>query len=360
MIKEEITRGENFGQHQSLFADFFTGRRFKILRHLLLLGLFVLLVSEDNGEYKVQGNTLYGIQLLALIWFVTFLYLNMYILVPRLLFKGRLPAYLLGATALLGLSFFLVAWADVQLNFYRHIPKKTPENALYSFLKFVLVFGIILAASTCIKLFQRWVKDVERISKLQSLTLKHELHQLKSQINPHFLFNTLNNAHILTKTDPSRASFVLLNLSDLLRYQIYNCGNEKVALRADIGFIEDFLNLEKIRRDLFRFEIGWEGDQTNMMIPPLLFIPFVENAVKHNHDSEKASYVNLKFKLERNRLLFSCINSKPVKKSKAHSMYSGFGLLNIRRRLSLLFPDRHTLFIEELPLTYEVKLELNL
>jgi LytS/YehU family sensor histidine kinase len=168
----------------------------------------------------------------------------------------------------------------------------------------------------------------------------------------------LNNANVLTKKDPDKASQVLVKLSDLLRYQLYDSTREKVLLTADIRFLEDFLNLEKVRRDNFDFVISKEGDLNGIQIPPLLFISFVENAVKHNNDATKPSYVNLFFDVRNNELSFKCINSKP--NVKAINRSGGLGLTNIKRRLTLLFPESHVLEIKDDLETYCVTLTIKL
>jgi LytS/YehU family sensor histidine kinase len=169
----------------------------------------------------------------------------------------------------------------------------------------------------------------------------------------------LNNANVLTKKDPEKASQVLVKLGDLLRYQLYDSAREKVFLTSDIHFLEDFLNLEKVRRDNFDFVISKEGDLNGIQIPPLLFISFVENAVKHNNDPAKPSYVNLFFTVINSELYFKCINSKPVLKT-VKKTSGGLGLANVKRRLELLFPATHTLRIEDTWESYSITLMLQL
>ena len=180
-----------------------------------------------------------------------------------------------------------------------------------------------------------------RIDKLESTTLQSELKFLKNQINPHFLFNMLNNANVLIKRNPEEASKVLFKLEDLLRYQINDSSRERGFLASDIRFLNDYLNLEKIRRDHFQFTVEQEGDIDSIWIQPLLFIPFVENAVKHSFDSEHPSSVHLSFKVEENRLEFRCENSTPA--VAVSNKVGGIGLANIQRRLGLLYPDRYEL-----------------
>lgn len=221
-------------------------------------------------------------------------------------------------------------------------------------LSFIII--VLLSASASIKFFQKWIVDKQRIHELETSKISTELEQLKNQINPHFLFNMLNNANVLTKKDPEKASQVLMKLSDLLRYQLYDSARDKVFLTSDIHFLEDFLNLEKVRRENFDFLISKVGDLNGVQIQPLLFISFVENAVKHNNDSANSSYVNLFFEVKNNELFFKCINSKPT--VKAVNNTGGLGLANIKRRLELLFPNLHNLKIDDYPETYCVTLSI--
>ena len=174
--------------------------------------------------------------------------------------------------------------------------------------------------------------------------MQTELQQLKNQINPHFLFNMLNNANILVKEDPDEASQILGKLNDLLRYQFNDSTRKEVSLNADIQFLTSFLELEKVRRD-------------HVCVPPLLFIPFVENAVKHNPDSDNLSYVHIYFTLHDHELSFRCENSKPSVPVKREG---GIGLANVRRRLELLYGSGYTLEIKDLATTYSVNLRLSL
>ena len=223
----------------------------------------------------------------------------------------------------------------------------------------VLAMGFTIAGMSAILLLRHWILYNQRVDELQSATLHSELRFLKNQINPHFLFNMLNNANVLIRKNPVEASQVLFKLEDLLRYQMNDNFREHVPLRSDIRFLNDYLNLEKIRRDHFDYSITEEGEIDAIQLPALLFIPFVENAVKHNFDSEHPSYVHLFFKIDNDRLEFRCENSKPAI-AIAKSRVGGIGLTNIRRRLELLYPGRYLLEVAETENQYTVTLKLNL
>ena len=222
----------------------------------------------------------------------------------------------------------------------------------------IIVIGMIALGTTSIELFRQWINYDRLISELEKTTMQTELQQLKNQINPHFLFNMLNSANILVKDNPEEASRLLTKLDDMLRYQLNDSTRQEVFLSADIHFLTGFLELEKMRRDNFEYVISKEGDVNNVKVPPLLFIPFGENAVKHNTDSEKLSYIYLRFRVEQGYVKFTCENSKPTIPVKKES--GGLGLANIRRRLELLYGENYSLEIDETETKYCVYLHLKL
>jgi LytS/YehU family sensor histidine kinase len=282
-------------------------------------------------------------------------YVNMYVLVPKFLFGGKYVAYAFSILVIIALTAgaYFAAWKI--LGDYK--PAGVTEGEI-NVLSISFVVVIFTSASSAIKLFQRGLLDSMRINDLEKITMRAEMEQLKNQINPHFMFNMLNSANVLIQRDPSKASQVIMKLSDLLRYQLYDSVRTSVLLTADIHFLEDFLNLEKVRRDNFDYLVSKQGELSGVQVAPLLFITFVENAVKHNNDLEKQSYVHVYFNVYNNVLQFKCVNSKPGIPV-ARKEVGGLGLANIRRRLELIYPSRHQLKIEESADTYTVFLTIN-
>jgi LytS/YehU family sensor histidine kinase len=215
----------------------------------------------------------------------------------------------------------------------------------------------MLAAVVGICVFKKWLTDLRRMNDLQKNNLEAELQQLKSQVNPHFLFNTLNNLLVLMKTDIDKASIVLLGLSDLLRYQLYDSTKEKITLSHDIRFIQNYLSLEKLRKNDFSYTIHTEGLPDSLLLPPFLFIPFIENAVKHGASTIGHSFLEVYFTKENEQLQFKSVNSKPANNNQQPG---GLGLENIKRRLELLYPGKHQLILTDQLSTYTVNLNLNL
>lgn len=318
--------------------------KYRIYRHLIPV-IAISLILYNSGPELTEPT-------LILLLFLLLCYTNMYLLVPKLLFKNRYIWYSMSILGIIAISAKIYEWGAY---FFASAPDEDGLNIPL----FYAVVLVLVAASSSIKIFQKWIVDKQLIFELEKSKTTTELEQLKNQINPHFLFNMLNNANVLTKKDPEKASQVLMKLSDLLRYQLYDSTRDKVLLTSDIHFLEDFLNLEKVRRDRFDFVLSKQGNLSGVQIPPLLFISFVENAVKHNNDASNPSYVHLSFDVRGTDVFFQCVNSKPAIKA-VSSTAGGLGLTNIKRRLELLFPSTHRLMIEDSAETYSVTLTIQL
>lgn len=299
-----------------------------------------------------------GVSIAVWGWFLVFntglSSLNIYFLMPRFLYRHRYTTY---AAFLLGCLLLMLLSLAGSVHLL---------NALYQSGQFLsilqspkVLIPLFFACPMAVALYRRWQVYEMRIRQLENVTIQLELEQLKKQINPHFLFNMLNNAMVLVKTDSQEASQVLVKFKDLLSYQLADSAGDEVLLTKEIQFLNDFLNLEKIRRDRFDFTVTVEGDTNGVQVPPLLFLPFVENAVKHNPESDDyRSYVRLLFCLTNGKLHFTCINSKPVVVQETDTHSGGLGLTNIRRRLSLLYPDEHLLNIESGNDKFQVDLQI--
>lgn len=339
--------------------SFLVEDRFRIHRHVFFtLGLlFLFYVSSLNNEDV--GNEKWSRIFLVYAIFLVMFYINIYVLVPRLFFKAKYLLYLLCLIALVlsginVLSYLLINYFEIPEEIRReHRPIKNMYDGMMISIPIIMV-------TTTVKLLQQWVKDNERISELKNLTLNMELNELKNQINPHFLFNMLNNVKALIRKDPEKATTIIIKLSEFLRYQLYENNEDQTSINSEINFISNFLNLEKIRRDNFKFDIEFESEQRkffHVFIPPNLFTTFVENAVKHSSFlTDKEVFIKIILKIDNNKLHFTCINSKPTENLNQNKEYSGLGLANIKRRLELLYEDKHSLQIASTDELYKITL----
>lgn len=286
------------------------------------------------------------------------IYVNKDVLFPRFLAKNRMTAYLI--SVVIFTLFALCIMVILQQLFYDiAVTRQQPSPIAIFFSITSSLFAIILflGGISALQLLKQWLINNHRIHELQLATSRIQQHFLKSQINPHFLFNMINNANILVDDDPITASIILKKLKNILQYQFSDTKSAQVPLLNDIKFLEDYLELEKLRRDQCDFNLKKEGNFDSITIPPMLFVHFVENAVKHSSDS-KGSYVNMKFKIVNQQLYFFCENSKPTAPSKRD--IGGLGLENIKRRLALLYHKKHQLHIADTDKTYTVTLYLDL
>lgn len=347
--------------NDNIVSRFLVDPKLNICRHLSLI-TFILFITLGFIWYvpnelasptqKVLGWIIYSIVFLGMV------YLNIYVIIPHFLLKDKIGAYFF-----ILFDFNLISVATIlfvqKILWGVSYPHFSYTYIVINALSGMLTFGLLFAGTSTVILFRRWIKSDQQAHELESSILESELKLLKNQINPHFLFNMLNNANMLLKKDKEEASRVLFKLEDMLRYQLNDSVKEEVLLTDDIHFLNDFLNLEKIRRDSFEYSILQEGNIEQVKVPPLLFITFVENAIKHNPDNEKLSYVHLSFKIENNKLDFICKNSKPAVAG-LNRRAGGLGLKNIKRRLEIIFPDRYLLSIKDETTAYTVKLTLAL
>lgn len=337
-----------------------TSTKYRIYRHLavLLIIAFAFYMSNmSNGDSIYAEPVFMYFKLTFCLFAIAICYFNMYFVIPRFLFRGSPVKYLI--------SFFGVIILElIGILIIREVMKSIDQSQhskliiIPPIVQYLFMLTIFLAGSTAVKLFQRWIRDTALINELTRTGMQSELEQLKSQINPHFLLNMLNNANVLIQKDPVKASQVIIKLSDLLRYQLYDSARPKVLLTSDIQFLSDSLELEKIRRDNFEYTVSKEGQISGILIPPFLFITFVENAIKHSLSAQQPSFVTVTFEVQQNQIFFTCTNSKHKPDSKVK--IGGLGLKNVKRRLELLFPENHILEIVDDVNEYIVKLHINL
>jgi LytS/YehU family sensor histidine kinase len=220
-----------------------------------------------------------------------------------------------------------------------------------------LLFFTVFAAS--IKIGRYSFYKEKEYAAIQIQQLQSELSLLKAQVNPHFLFNTLNNVYgLILQQQTNQAAEVTLKLSDLMRYMLESSKLNLVLLRKEIKFIEDYLSLERIRlspTNTITFEVSRVDRE--IFIPPLLFIPLVENAFKHGLQNQvDAGCASFHLTLQQHELYFEAINTKG--NSLQRTEVSGTGLENLTKRLQLLYPDKHTLQIEESAEMFKVILHI--
>lgn len=226
---------------------------------------------------------------------------------------------------------------------------------------FVFLFAA-LVFSTVLKIIKEWLLQQAVQKELENKHLQSELSFLKSQINPHFLFNTLNSIYALTLKKSDAAPEIVLRLSEMMRYMLYKSNEKKVPLEQEIKYIQNYLALEKTRYgDKAQIAFEYAGDSpSNYTIAPLLFITFLENSFKHGLSQSIAQgSVECLLYLEDNTIDFTLQNSKTSEKDENY-FQGGIGLVNVKRRLDLIYPNKYELEIHDSDDTYVVNLKIDL
>ena len=210
-----------------------------------------------------------------------------------------------------------------------------------------------------LRFFVQYLYELKREQDKKTEQMASELAYLKNQINPHFLFNTLNNIAVLADLFPERVTPAIIELSNVLRYQLYESEKNTVLLSKEVENLRQNLNLEAMRLNEAKVNISVGCDMTGVEVAPLLFLPFLENAIKHSADPSGVAIIELYFTIvNKNTLLFTSKNSKPPVKPK--QVAGGLGLKNIQRRLELIYPQKHELSIDDTKDWYSVSLKINL
>lgn len=348
----------------NLFLQFLIADRYRFYRHITACVSLLLffLITKEWGAYEGFVDHLDWIERCMII--TAAFYLNIYVLIPRFLFRGKLVTYTFSLIGILFIcqviTYYLnaVIWREYIISEDLKKAMALPIPILFIFSLLSLLPFIML--STLIKIFQLWIKSTEKMQELEQQATKSELQALRSQIQPHFLFNMLNSINTLLYIDPEKALYTLTKLSDFLRHLLYQSHEERVFLSSELRFLTDFLSLEAMRRDDFTYEITYnEKNIQGIQLPPNILLILAENAVKHSIDALAPTYIYIKCEQKEGWLHFSVRNSVPLQPN-PQQKFSGIGLTNLRRRLELLYDDRFKLLQEALPQEYIVTLVLQL
>lgn len=274
-------------------------------------------------------------------------YLNYGVFIPRLLAQrhfGRYFAAILVAGAVFGLP-LLLERAGVLPPLGRSAA--APRNPL---LVGELVMGLVWLLSSALRITSDWFASEQLRRQMRSNQLATELAFLKSQVNPHFLFNTLNNVYSLAELKSDDAPMAILKLSQLMRYMLYEADAPRVPLTREVEYLHNYLDLQRLRLDPGRVPITFEvtGALAGHLIEPMLLIPFVENAFKHGISFQHPSRIALDLRVTATALLFTVRNQQvEAPPPSGTPPPGGVGLANVGQRLHLLYPGRHTLVLDQ-------------
>jgi len=293
-----------------------------------------MLLPEGNSHVQFFQLSFFMIFPMAIIYLV-----NFYVLVPYLFFRRHYWGYALFALGLILLCNYNYWHTDVSglEDFAR--------TGFYTYLSINLILNIILSATALgLRYFLRTRQLQAQYEESQRKMTEAELNWLKNQLNPHFLFNSLNNISSLTQIDPDMAQEAIAMLSDLLRYALYETNKQRVPLAGEIEFMRNYISLMKLRcSSLTAVEVDMPEETSSTKlpeIPPLLFISFIENAFKHGVSNNQKSEIRIELTCVGEEVTFRCCNTN-LPKTTSDRSGSGIGLENTRRRLELCYPNSY-------------------
>lgn len=345
-----------FSQSDLIFSN---NTRHRIARHVTFWLTCVVFFTAVYGSKPVGGKIPYEHILvtsyqLALVEAIAFLpihiflsYAFMYWLIPRFLMVGKYLRFLLALAAcvffMAFLSFIVSKYVLGPFRIMLDLPQ--PFSNFYFGLMGGLRGGLTVAGfAGAIKLAKHWYQKNQQNQQLENERVKAELQLLKAQVHPHFLFNTLNNLYALTLTQSARAPEVVLKLSGLLRYMLYECNIPQVSLSRELQLMYDYLELEQLRYgDRLDLSVNVSGEIEGKSIAPLLLIPFLENSFKHGASEHlDQAWISVDMSVRDNVLKFKVMNAVPAAEN-SQIVSGGLGLLNVRKRLQLIYPNGHEL-----------------
>ena len=343
--------------------DWVGARKTKWLLHLVfwlaVLVFYTIFFGYKNVDYKI---TFSFVVVLLPVTIVTTYFLN-YELIPNYLVKKRYAKFLLYFIYTLIISFYIemitviIIFVTVaELNLKEIHPSNTNAILLIAGMYVVVFLGV------AVKFVNHYNSNQIQIQKLKKEKIEAELKFLKTQLHPHFLFNTLNNLYALTLEKSEKAPDVVLKISELLNYILYECNAEFVPVEKEIKQIENYIELEKLRfGDRLNVDFVVNEVSLKVMMPPMLLMTLVENSFKHGiSKTMEKSWIRLELRSEGITLFFSIENGKHNINSSKFSISGGIGLQNLRDRLNLIYKENYKLYVDEKDSSFGVQLKIKI
>jgi two-component system, LytTR family, sensor kinase len=334
--------------------------RYRKLHHAMFIGLilffwFLFGCSQLKSWIDVVKLILYAST------YVIIVYFNLYFLFWRYFMRGRFVLY-----AAITVPSFLLSYVTQSFIYFKSWEQWHADFTfawpLYADMMInAITYYMFIGIGLSVKMMKMWINSVKRISSLEQENLKATLANLKSQVSPHFLFNTFNNLYVLSKTNPKLASEMILGFADLMRYQLNESAKEKVDIENEINYIKNFLTLEKLRKDRLDLVINYDrGSLAGIQIEPLLFVTLIENAVKHGSQQMESPFIHVNLQLVNNTFNFEVVNSKPLISLLGKEESLKKGIDNLKKRLNLSYPLKHSLELTDEQTRYVAKLQIQL
>ncbi|WP_319501745.1 histidine kinase [uncultured Draconibacterium sp.] len=347
-----------------------------IIMHLLAWLVLIILPQIIISRYSGNNSFIaWGFYVNAFIIGVIF-YINYFWLVPKFYLNNKKALFFLLAIVVVICFYFVLDYSNHIFHSPdrdRRIAESIEEQArneqrfqrppfkLMQIYGFTLLSIVIVGFSIGLRAIEQYTASEKRQKELEKEKLNSELAFLKNQVSPHFFFNTLNNIYSMVAINTDDAQAAILKLSKLMRYLLYESEHGETLLSAEVEFMHHYIDLMQLRvSQKVDIHIDLPGKQNDLKIPPLLFIPFIENAFKHGISYREKSFIKVKMETSDNKVFFSCENSVAKEKAeKRDENHSGIGLENVKKRLNLLFDGKYDLNIDSSSEVFSVKLEID-
>lgn len=325
------------------------------LLHLVFWAMLILppfLFRYNGPNYNFSEYFLYRLLINNGILAILF-YLNAYYFFPIIFKKKGVIIYLISLIFCIVLAFFLAKYVDQDLFPVKRKWNRSPISNILSYI-------FILVVSTSYRIIIDYIKDQKLLKEKETENLKTELSFLKSQVSPHFMFNVLNNLVSLARKKSDKMEPALIQLSNLLRYMLYEGNQGKINLLQELKYLNGYIDLQKLRfGDDAEIIFDYQGDLNEFELEPMLLIPFVENAFKHGMGSQNKPIIKITMGVENKTLAFE-VENEIIQTGESKDNSSGIGLANVKRRLELLYKQNYSLNISEANNFFRVQLKIKM
>jgi len=339
------------------YAVFFQSKPAKITLHIaiwLSYYFFFFNITSSSSPFYISKIAIHCVLLAA------FYYLNNFVLTPKLLLRNKIAIYILSVVSVIVIivltNYFFHGWCD----------NTNPHHSDHHFTQMMIRANIlsallVYAISTSVKLIGEWSRSEKEKKELEKEKLTSELSFLKSQVNPHFLLNTLNNIYALSYKKSDKAPDAIIKLSQLMRYMLYETNDKEVPLEKELNYIKNYIELQRMRiSDTVKIDLNIQGDYDGIFIDPMLLVPFIENAFTHGISYNENSEITIVLTIENKQLQLVVENNFFNESSQQKDGSSGIGLVNVQKRLELIYPHKHELKIMKTGNKFKIRLTIQL
>lgn len=325
-------------KENSFLPLFLFGSKYRIWRHLIFILVGAIITFNQvfiayQDSQSVLGNRIFLICFSSFAAYLIAMYFNYFYLTPRFLLKGKYIVYTIALCIIVFLLPMLSIageyWVRNMLGVSHRITSYTSLLILVDNLSTTVITAICFCGVSVVMLFRKWITGNQLVARMEGEHIRSELNKLKGQIAPAFLSKTLRNASVSAESEPQKTSGMLMELGQLLRYQLYDAGRDRILLKSEINFLTKFIELEQKNNPGVQYCIHTEGDIKNIFVAPMLFISLVQCVITDNNT------LDLSFKLEDRTLTFVC-------KTDAEKPLDNDVFSLVKQRLELQYPEKYT------------------